>query len=67
LQIRDPVEIFEEITRYKLMQGVLPLEDIYSPKELDALVAAYVAWLAANSPGQTVAMGEFVLPTQEQE
>ncbi len=65
LQIRDPVEIFEEITRYKLMQGNLPLEDIYSSKELDALIAAYVAWLAANSPGQTAAKGEFVLPVQE--
>jgi hypothetical protein len=65
LQMRDPVEVFEEITRYKLMQGILPLEDIYSSKELDALVAAYVAWLAANSPGQIVAKGEFVLPVQE--
>lgn len=65
LQIRDPLDVFEEITRYKLMQGILPLEDIYSPKELDALVAAYVAWLAANSPGQTLAQGEFVLPAQE--
>jgi hypothetical protein len=65
LQIRDPLDVFEEITRYKLMQGILPLEDIYSPKELDALVAAYVAWLAATSPGQTVARGEFILPAQE--
>ena len=65
LQIRDPVEIFEEITRYKLVQGILPLEDIYSSKELDALIAAYVAWLMANSPGQTVVQGEFVLPVPE--
>lgn len=65
LQIRDPVEIFEEITRYKLMQGILPLEDIYSSKELDALMAAYVAWMAVNSPGQIVVTGEFVLPAPE--
>lgn len=62
LQLRDPVEIFEEITRYKLVQGILPLEDIYSSKELDALVAAYVAWLAATSPAQVVMQGDFVLP-----
>ncbi len=67
LQIRDPVELFEEITRYKLMQGILPLEDIYSSKELDALMAAYVAWMAASSPGQIVVTGEFVLPAPEQE
>jgi hypothetical protein len=65
LQIRDPVEIFEEITRYRLVQGILPLDDIYSSKELDAFAAAYVAWMAANSPGQIVAKGEFVLPAQE--
>jgi hypothetical protein len=65
LQIPDPVEIFEEITRYKMAQGILPLDKIYSSKELDALVAAYVAWLAANSPAQIVAQGDFVLPAQE--
>jgi hypothetical protein len=65
LQIRDPVEVFEEITRYKLAHGILPLEDIYSSNELDALVAAYVAWLAVSSPGQIVAKGDFVLPVSE--
>jgi hypothetical protein len=62
LQITDPIEVFEEITRYKLVQGILPLEDIYAPTELDALIAAYLAWLAANRPGQIVLKGEFALP-----
>jgi hypothetical protein len=65
LQITDPVDIFEEITRYKLIQGILPLENIYSSQELDALVAAYLAWIAFNRPGQIVVKGEFVLPAQE--
>jgi hypothetical protein len=65
LHITDPVDIFEEITRYKLVQGILPLENIYSSKELDALVAAYLAWMAVNRPGQIVLQGEFVLPAQE--
>jgi hypothetical protein len=65
LALTDPMEVFEEITRYKLAQGVLPLENIYSSKELDALASAYVAWLAANRPGQIAATGEFVLPAQE--
>lgn len=65
LQLTDPMEVFEEITRYKLAQGILPLENIYSSKELDALVTAYVAWLAANRPGQITATGKFVLPAQE--
>jgi len=65
LQIHDPMEFFEEITRYKLMQGVLPLDHVYSQKELDALVAAYVAWMAAHRPQQVVVRGEFVLPAPE--
>jgi hypothetical protein len=31
------------------MQGILPLDEVYSSKELDALVAAYAAWMAVNS------------------
>ena len=65
LQITDPIDIFEEITRYKLIQGILPLENIYSAKELDALAAAYLAWIAVNRPGQIVLKGEFAVPAQE--
>jgi len=65
LRITDPIDIFEEITRYKLIQGVLPLEDLPSSRELDALVAAYLAWMSVNRPGQIVPKGEFVLPAQE--
>lgn len=52
LQINDPMDFFEEITRHKLLQGILPLENIYSAKQLDALVAAYLAWMTANRSGQ---------------
>ena len=62
LQLTDPIDVFEEITRYKLVQGILPLENIYSTRELDALIAAYLAWLAVNRPGQIVRKGEFALP-----
>ena len=65
VQIKDPVDIFEEITRYKLIQGILPREEIHSPKELDALAAAYLAWMAVNRPGQIVLKGEFALPAEE--
>ena len=65
LHLTDPVDIFEEITRYKLVQGILPLERLPSSNELDALVAAYLAWMSINRPGQTVPKGEFVLPAQE--
>ncbi|HEX9840504.1 MAG TPA: hypothetical protein VGA72_14235 [Anaerolineales bacterium] len=66
LQIRDPMEFFEEITRYKLIQGILPLEILYTPKELDALVAAYVAWMTVNRPGQIERFPDNMVQPKEQ-
>jgi hypothetical protein len=65
LQLPDPVDMFEEITRYKLIQGILPLDKLPSSKELDALVAAYMGWLSLNRPGKILPTGEFVLPVAE--
>jgi hypothetical protein len=65
LQITDPVDIFEEITRYKLVQGILPLDRLLSSNELDALVSAYLAWLAGNRPQRVIMKGELVLPATE--
>jgi len=65
LQITDPIDLFEEITRYKLIQGILPLENLPSSHQLDALVAAYLAWMSFTQPGRIVPRGEFVLPAQE--
>jgi hypothetical protein len=70
LQVPDPMRVFEEITRYRMLQGLLPLDDLYSPRELDALVAAFTAWVAATSP-ETVTLlgdpteGQIVLPKAE--
>lgn len=65
LQIEDPMEFFEEITRHKLMQGILPLETLHSSKELDALVAAYVAWRAIQRASLVTLTGNFILPAKE--
>ncbi len=53
----DPLRFFEEITRHRLLKGILPLEDICAPGELDALVAAYTACLAANHLEQVTILG----------
>ena len=58
LQIRDPMFFFEEITRHKLKQGILPLEQIYASSQLNALLAAYTAWLAAEKPKDTISLGD---------
>lgn len=70
LHIPDPMDLFEEITRHRLLQGKLPVEDLYTPGELDALVAAYTAWLAASHPEQVSLLGhpqegQIVLPVAE--
>jgi predicted nuclease with RNAse H fold len=68
--IRDPMGFFEEITRHRLLKGVLPLEYIYTPEELDALVAAFTAYTAATQPGKVTWVGnkeegQIVLPVTE--
>ena len=57
LRIADPMDFFEEITRHRLLQGVLPLNNLHTPSELDALTAAYTAWLAANHPDRVTFLG----------
>lgn len=62
LQIMDTMDFFEEITRYKLMQGEFPVENTYTTKQLDALVMAYVSWLAGNPAEKVVIRGDRILP-----
>jgi len=70
LRIKDPMDFFEEITRFKLKKGILPLDLVYSPEHLDALAAAYTAWLAAHKPDEALVLGEeqegrLLLPVRE--
>jgi len=70
LRIRDPMDFFEELTRFKLKKGLLPLHLVYEPERLDALAAAYTAWLAALKPQETLALGDereglLILPVRE--
>ncbi len=63
LQIPDPMDFFEEITRHKLLHGILPVENLHSLKELDALIAAYVAWMDVNKSNQVELLPQnIVLP-----
>ena len=70
LRINDAMEFFEEITRFKLIKGILPTDVLYSPEQLDVLVAAYTAWLAANRPDEVTRVGDksegqMLLPARE--
>jgi predicted nuclease with RNAse H fold len=70
LKIKDPMDFFEEITRHKMIHGAWPLELLYLPEHLDALVAAYTAWLVVNKPDKTTKVGDeregwIILPEKE--
>jgi predicted nuclease with RNAse H fold len=68
-RIKDPMDFFEEITRHKMIKGIWPLDLLYTPEQLDALAAAYTAWLAIHKP-EIISFvgdpkeGEIVLPVE---
>jgi hypothetical protein len=58
LRIKDPMDFFEEVTRYKISKGILPMELLYLSDQLDALAAAYTAWLIIHKPEHTFSLGD---------
>ncbi len=54
----DPMRIFEEITRHRLLKGELNLRELCTPAELDAIVAAYTAWKVSTHPNETILVGD---------
>jgi len=69
-RLKDPMDFFEEITRYKLAKGIWPTELLYLPEQLDALAAAFTAWCVANKPELVSAVGDasegvVILPASE--
>jgi hypothetical protein len=68
VHITNPMRIFEEITRHRLLNGILPLEGLLSAQELDSLVAAFTAWRITNHPETITVLGDkqegqIILPT----
>ncbi len=67
LPVPDPMRVFEEITRHRLLQGILPTDGLHTPHELDALAAAWTAYRAHRAPEEITRLGhpnegEIVLP-----
>jgi hypothetical protein len=70
IKVSDPMLFFEEITRHRLLRGILPADNLLNPAELDALVAAYTAWMAAIHPDSVMSVGDpsegvIILPAAE--
>lgn len=58
LEIKDPMDFFEEITRHRILKGSLPMETIYTPEALDAFAAACVAYAAIKKPDSLTSFGD---------
>ena len=56
--VKDPMEFFEEVTRHKLLRGIMPTELIHTPEELDALAAALVAYRAGEGDEKLIGIGD---------
>ncbi len=70
IDLPNPTDAFEAITRQTILQGRWPLDDLLGHDELDALAAAYTAYLARQRPGRITQVGEreeglITLPTDE--
>jgi hypothetical protein len=58
VKISDPMLFFEEITSHRIFRGILPVEHLSTPGELDALISAYTAWIAVNHPNDLTLLGD---------
>jgi predicted nuclease with RNAse H fold len=58
LDIANPMDTLEELTPHHLLSGTLELPGLFDHDALDALAAAYTAWLAGHHPERTTALGD---------
>jgi predicted nuclease with RNAse H fold len=58
MPVKDAMDFFEEVTRFRLIKGVLPDSEIYNPGELNALADAYLAWMLHHQPEKVASMGD---------
>lgn len=56
--VPDPMEALEELTAHHLLAGTLELPGLLTHDALDALAAAYTAYLAATTPEQVSPIGD---------
>lgn len=57
ISIPDAMQFFQEITRHRLLSSQLPVEDIFTNPELNAIASGYTAWLASNEPKKIIKTG----------
>ena len=70
LDLPDPIYSLQEWTRHRLLTGTVNMQDVLSSAQLDALAAAYTAYVVAWEPDRVTAVGDeregqIVLPTAQ--
>jgi len=58
IAVPDPMETLEEWTRHKVLAGDLSRGGLYDHDQLDALMAAYTAYLADQQPNEVCSIGD---------
>ena len=58
IDLPDPMRTLEEWTRHRLLKGQLDLADVHNHDELDALVAAYTAFVLVREPQHITVVGD---------
>jgi len=58
LDIVDPLNVLEEVTRHHLLSGRLPLTGLLDHDQLDAIVSAFTAYLVGLKPDRVSQVGD---------
>lgn len=58
IRVKDAMDYFEEITRRRILSGVLPENILYPARVLDALAGSFTAWKQHQSPAETFGVGD---------
>ncbi len=58
LDVPDAMLFFEEITRFKILKGSLPMKYVLPQAEINAWLAAYTAWCSARHPDRVRRFGD---------
>lgn len=58
IPVVDAMNFFEELTRFRVKNGNVPLEMILPIHELNAWIAAYTAWICWKQPNQLAVLGD---------
>ena len=57
LPIPNAMNFFEGVTRHRLLNNQLPMDMVYSANELNALIAAFTAYLCGTQPNAVIPIG----------